>query len=226
MALALSIIDQEIVKKHKIKISFGPRKEKAFESFDNFHAVLKGLSDLSRYFEKTSLVRGFSVEGRRKTKTKSEKLLRKDTTKEYYHYNVEDEDDTKYEKEEEYIDFMTEAGAPKATDLREAINELINHNQDFIADVLENLFNNFQKKLPVGNILSQKLFPHLKITELLDLHRDLARDLEILPVSYIEIGNIFVKFQDRYLVFCSVTALNEVMREFLADQMANNDKLR
>ena len=142
------------------------------------------------------------------------------------HYNVEDEDDSKYVKEEDYIDFMTGGEALKATDLREAINELINHNQDFIADVLENLFNNFQKKLPIGNILSQKLFPHLKIPELLDLHRDLAKDLEILPVSYIEIGNIFVKFQDRYLVFCSVTALNEVMREFLADQMANNDKLR
>ena len=61
MALALSIIDQEIVKKHKIKINFGPKKEKAFESFDNFHAVLKGLSELSRFFEKTNKARGFSV---------------------------------------------------------------------------------------------------------------------------------------------------------------------
>ena len=223
MALALSIIEQEIVKKHKIKINFGPRKEKALESFDNFHAVLKGLSEVSRYFEKTTQIRGFTVGGLKRTK--SERLARKDT-KEYYHYNVEDEDDSKYEKEEEYIDFMAEGEALKATDLREAINELINHNKDFIADVLENLFNNFQKKFPAGNILSQKLFPHLKIKELLDLHRDLAKDLEILPVSYIEIGNIFGKFQDRYLVFCTVTALNEVMREFLADQMANNDKLR
>ena len=225
MALALSIIEQEIVKKHKIKINFGPRKEKAFESFDNFHAVLKGLSEVSRYFERTTQIRGFTVGGWKSTRTKSERLVRKDTLS-LYHYNVEDEDDTKYEKEEEYIDFMTEGEALKATDLQEAINELIKHNKDFIADVLENLFNNFQKKLPVGNILSQKLFPHLKIPELLDLHRDLARDLEILPVSYIEIGNIFLKFQDRYLVFCTVTALNEVMREFLADQMANNDKLR
>ena len=226
MALALSIIDQEIVKKHKIKISFGPRNEKAFESYDNFHSVLKGLSDLSRYFEKTSLVRGFSLVGRKKTKTRSEKLLRKDTTQEYYHYNVEDEDDTKYEKEEDYIDLMNERESLKARDLREAINELINHNLEFIEDVLENLLNNFQKKLPVGNILSQKLFPHLKIKKILAIHKDLARDLEILPVSYIEIGNIFANFQDRYLVFCSVTALNDLMREFLADQMANNEKLR
>ena len=153
------------------------------------------------------------------------KLVRKDTM-DYYHYNVEDEDDTKYEKEEDYIDFMNDRQSLKATDLGEAINELINNNQEFIEDVLENLFNNFQKKLPVGNILSQKLFPYLKIKELLDIHKDLAKDLEILPVSYIEIGNIFVNFQDRYLAFCSITALNEVMREFLADQMANNEKLR
>ena len=83
MALALSIIDQEIVKKHKIKISFGPRNEKAFESYDNFHSVLKGLSDLSRYFEKTSLVRGFSLVGRKKTKLDqknySEKILLRNT---------------------------------------------------------------------------------------------------------------------------------------------------
>ena len=225
MALALSIIDQEIVKKHKIKINFGARKQKAFESFDNFHAVLKGLSDVSRFFERTKQIRGFSVGEWKSTRTKSERLVRKDT-KEYYHYNVEDEDDSKYVKEEDYIDFMTGGEALKATDLQEAINELISHNKDFITDVLDNLLNNFQKKLPVGNILSQKLFPYLKIRELLDLHKDLARDLEILPVSYIEIGKIFVKFQDRWLVFCSVTALNEVMREFLADQMANNEKLR
>ena len=225
MALALSIIDQEIVKKHKIKINFGARKEKALERFDNFHAVLKGLSEVSRFFERTKQIRGFSVGGRKSTRTKPGRLLRKDT-KDYYHYNVEDEDDTKYEKEDDYIDFMNEGKALKATDLREAINELINHNKDFIADVLNNLLNNFQKKLPPGNILSQKLFPELKIKELLELHRDLARDLEILPVSYIEIGKIFVSFQDRYLVFCSVTALNEVMREFLADQMTNNEKLR
>ena len=226
MALALSIIDQEIVKKHKIKINFGPKKEKAFESFDNFHAVLKGLSELSRFFEKTNKARGFSVVGRRKTKTKSEKILRRDTTKEYYHYNVEDEDDTKYQQEEDYIDFMKERQTLKATDLGEAIKELIKNNKDFIEEVLENLLNNFQKKLPAGNILSQKLFPRLKIKEILDIHTDLAKDLEILPISYIEIGNIFVKYQDRYLAFCSVTALNEVMREFLADQLANNEKLR
>ena len=99
-----------------------------------------------RYFEKTTQISGFTVGVLKRTK--SERLARKDT-KEYYHYNVEDEDDSKYEKEEEYIDFMAEGEALKATDLREAINELINHNKDFIADVLENLFNNFQKTLKV-----------------------------------------------------------------------------
>ena len=36
LALALHIIEQEIVKKHGIKINFGRKKEKAFESFENF----------------------------------------------------------------------------------------------------------------------------------------------------------------------------------------------
>ena len=127
-ALALHIIEQEIVKKHGIKINFGPKKEKAFESFENFHAVLKGLSDLSRYIEKTSQIKGFSVGNKGK---KSQRLLRKDT-KEYYHYNVEDEDDSKFENEEVYTDFMNEEEALKATNLPDAINELINHNQVMI----------------------------------------------------------------------------------------------
>ena len=52
VALFLQIVDEEINKKHKRSINFGPRKEKALGNFENFHAVLKGLSELSKFFAK------------------------------------------------------------------------------------------------------------------------------------------------------------------------------
>lgn len=103
---------------------------------------------------------------------------------------------------------------------------MITNNQQFIEKILENLLNNFEKKIPRNNILAVRLFPQLRLQELLDLHKDLARELEKVKVSYIEIGPVFESFQDRYLVFCLVTAKTALMREFLADQMADNEDVR
>ena len=49
VALFLQIVDEEINKKHKRSINFGPKKEKALGTFENFHAVLKGISELSKF---------------------------------------------------------------------------------------------------------------------------------------------------------------------------------
>ena len=65
VALALGIIETEINRKHKKNINFGPRKEQALGNFDNFYAVLKGISELSKYFEKKTNVKGFSIENKR-----------------------------------------------------------------------------------------------------------------------------------------------------------------
>ena len=69
VALALGIIESEINKKHNKRINFGPRKEQALGNFDNFYAVLKGLSELSKYFEKKTNVKGFSIENKRGFRT-------------------------------------------------------------------------------------------------------------------------------------------------------------
>ena len=68
VALFLKIVDEEINQKHRKSINFGPRKEKALGHFENFHAVLKGISELSKFFAKQTLVKTFSVENRRSFK--------------------------------------------------------------------------------------------------------------------------------------------------------------
>ena len=69
VALFLRIVETEINKKQKRNICFGPRKEKALGNFDNFYAVLKGISELSKYFEKKTNVKGFSIENKRGFRT-------------------------------------------------------------------------------------------------------------------------------------------------------------
>ena len=103
---------------------------------------------------------------------------------------------------------------------------MITNNQIFTEKVLSNLLFNYEKKIPKNNVLALHLFPELRLQELLDLHEDLGREIEKVKVSYIEIGSVFTNFQDRYLVFCLVTSKTELMREFLADQMANNEDIR
>ena len=114
----------------------------------------------------------------------------------------------------------------EVSSLKEAIKEMMTNNQIFIEKVLSNLLFNYEKKIPKNNVLALHLFPELRLQELLDLHEDLGRELEKVKVSYIEIGSVFKNFQDRYLVFCLVTSKTDLMREFLADQMANNEDIK
>ena len=113
----------------------------------------------------------------------------------------------------------------EASNLKEAIREMITNNQVFKEKILVNLMNNYEKKIPRNNVLA-RLFPELRLQELLRLHEDFGREMENVKVSYIEIGSVFKNFQDRYLVFCLVTSKIELMREFLADQMANNEDIK
>ena len=88
VALFLSIVESEINKKHNKKIWFGPRKEQALGNFDNFYAVLKGISELSKYFEKKTNVTGFTVENKLGFKTPE---LEKDIELDFY-YEYQDND--------------------------------------------------------------------------------------------------------------------------------------
>lgn len=114
----------------------------------------------------------------------------------------------------------------EVSNLKEAIKEMITNNQSFTEKVVSNLLFNYEKKLPKNNVLALHLFPGLRLKELLDLHEDFGREMEKVKVSYIEIGPVFKSFQDRFLVYCSVTSQTDLMREFLADQMASNEDIR
>ena len=177
------------------------------------------MADLSKFFERKASakawVKGFTVTSKVSPRKQPEDI-------EDYR-DVSDDDDSGTDVD--YIDYMNEDDIVEATDLKRATNELITHNKYFIEQILENLLKNFYEKMP-ANILTRKLFPLMKIHQLLDLHRDLARELEVVRVSYVEIGRVFDSFQDRYLVFCSVTAKANLMRQFLVDQMVSSEQLR
>ena len=216
--LALNIINEEINKKHNTRITFGSRQERALDSFDNFPSVLRGLAELSRFFQTRTNAKAFSVKIRRQNT-----LFRQPTFIQDFSDDDSDSDDS--DSGAIYIDYMNEEEIVEAADLQGAIKELINHNKKFISDILENLLNNFQEKMP-PNVLTRVLFPLMKVRQLLALHLQLEAELEKVRVSDVELGGVFVSLQHRYLLFCTLTARTEAMREFLADQMANNDQLR
>ena len=105
------------------------------------------------------------------------------------------------------------------------MKELISNNQLFTEKVLENLLNNYEKETPKNSILAKLLFPQLRLKELVDLHKDLGRELEKVLVSYIEIGSVFARFQERFLIYCLVTSKIAQIREFLADYRENDEDI-
>ena len=98
-------------------------------------------------------------------------------------------------------------------------------NKSFIKRVLQNLKINFVEK-NTNSLLRNNFFPSLKIDELLLLHEDIDKEFEAMKISYIKVGSIFENFQDRFLIYCSVSSKLKTMQEFPADQMANNVEIR
>lgn len=66
----------------------------------------------------------------------------------------------------------------------------------------------------------------MKLSELIELHKDFESELEIVKVSYEEIGSVFEKFRDRFLLYCDVVSKIQLMMRFLADQKENNPDVR
>ena len=66
----------------------------------------------------------------------------------------------------------------------------------------------------------------MKLSELIELHKDFESELEIVKVSYEEIGSVFEKFRDRFLLYCYVVSKIQLMMRFLADQKENNPDVR
>ena len=66
----------------------------------------------------------------------------------------------------------------------------------------------------------------MKLSELIELHKDFESELEIVKVSYEEIGSVFEKFRERFLLYCDVVSKIQLMMRFLADQKENNPDVR
>ena len=207
---------------------FSHFKEKAFRHFDHFNVVLWGISELSKHFERKMKIPSFSV-SQRPPISPSKCLGEENTTSTYHEENEEEfieeifkddkEKNVKFYNNYNYTDITV-------TRLQDAISEMIHNNRNFICKVLQNLLINFSDKLSKNNLLAIQVFPELNIPELLDLHKDLAKEFEIVYVSNIEIGSVFERFQERYLIMCPVISRITLIKEFLADQMANNPKIR
>ena len=90
VALFLRIVETEINKKQNRNINFGPRKEHALGNFDNFYAVLKGLSELSKYFEKKTDVKGFTVDKKRGFRAPD---VERDRELDFYNYEEDNDYD-------------------------------------------------------------------------------------------------------------------------------------
>ena len=221
----MNIIEKEIRKSN----IFGPCKEKAFRNFDNFNTVLKGISELSKFVEKKIEIPSFSISSK---SLSTPKYLAEEKKTSTYHEEDEEEfieeilKDEKEYNDEFYKDYIKDYKDMTVTHLQDAISEMIQNNKNFIHKVLQNLLMNFSEKLPKSNLLAIQVFPELNLPELLSLHQDLAREFEFVQVSNIEIGSVFERFQDRYLIMCPVIARITLIKEFLADQMANNPRIR
>ena len=221
----MNIIEKEIRKSN----IFGPCKEKAFRNFDNFNTVLKGISELSKFVEKKIEIPSFSISSK---SLSTPKYLAEEKKTSTYHEEDEEEfieeilKDEKEYNDEFYKDYIKDYKDMTVTHLQDAISEMIQNNITFICKVLQNLMLNFSEKLPKNNMLAIQVFPELNLPELLNLHKDLEREFAIVSVSNIEIGSVFERFQDRYLIMCPVVARVTLIKEFLADQMANNSRIR
>ena len=221
----MNIIEKEIRKSN----IFSPYKEKVFRNVEYFNIVLKGISELSKYFEKKSKIPSFSISSKY---SGNPKCLAEENTTSTYHEEDEEEfieeifKDDKVYNVKFYQDFITDYKDMTVTHLQDAISEMIQNNINFICKVLQNLLINFSEKLPKNNLLAIQVFPVLNLPELLDLHKDLAKEFDLVSVSNIEIGSVFEGYQDRYLIMCPVIARITLIKEFLADQMANNPQIR
>ena len=124
-----------------------------------------------------------------------------------------------------YVDILHEETA-NVSNVREAVKELISNNQHFTEKVLENLLNNYEKETRKNCILAKLLFPQLRLQELVDLHKEFGRELEKVQVSYMEIGSVFARLQERFLVYCLVVSRMTHMKQFLADQLSNDKDIQ
>ena len=75
-------------------------------------------------------------------------------------------------------------------------------------------------------ISGEQYFKSFRVSELIRIHKQLDEEFQLLGVSYKEIGNIFEKFKERFLIYCEVIAAGKPRQDFLSEQKDYNDSVR
>jgi len=192
---------------------------------------LVGLSKLSHYYEGD--IKSFDVKrGKSKLSTIVDNIDFENFVPKYERITEgegEEYEEFEYDAGQDYDEYYKEPDIEayyvtndKITSLSEAINELIGLNTKQIKKLktVENYKNENQEW-----VLDQQLFKSFQVSRLIKIHTDLDREFEILKLSYKEIGNIFQRFQDRFLVYCEISAALKPITYFFKEQMTYNDAL-
>ena len=105
------------------------------------------------------------------------------------------------------------------------MDELRKIHSSYLHRVLISLRDNFQERNE-DPLLENNFFPHLRLAELISLHKDLDTELEILEVCHDEVGRVFERFRDRFLVYCQVNEKAQPLLQFLVNQMETSKEIR
>ena len=105
------------------------------------------------------------------------------------------------------------------------MDELRKIHSSYLHRVLLSLRDNFQERNE-DPLLENNFFPHLRLAELISLHKDLDTELEILEVCHDEVGRVFERFRDRFLVYCQVNEKAQPLLQFLVNQMETSKEIR
>ena len=131
-----------------------------------------------------------------------------------YITNIADE-----EEEDDYEE------PPEVLNVEEAVDELRRIHTSYLHRVLISLRDNFQERNE-DPLLETNFFPLLRLDDLISLHKDLDTELEILEICHDEIGRVFERFRDRFLVYCQVSEKSHQLLQFLVNQLETSAEIR
>ena len=132
-----------------------------------------------------------------------------------------------YDDGEELIEYTYDnLKEEKPTSLTHAVcSNLIKPHSNYLNDVLRNISQSFIKKSH-NTLLQDNFFPLLDIDKLLDLHESLSKEFEVLEHNFILIGDIFERYENKFLIYCQILAKNKELLDFLCDKISFNPDIK
>ena len=140
------------------------------------------------------------------------------------HDIYETEANDMYDTYEKYLNVEKEKEEERPTDLTRSIEVFASSHQKYL-EALMNLKENFVDKTD-SYFLKRHFFSHLQVEELIDLHIELASEIEDLKSDYRRINVMFQMFEEKFLVYGDVLAKCFSIMENIENIMAFNPELR